>query len=231
MADLTTNKLPKATGATQIDDSGFSDTSTGTSHVLLSDQADVYQQYPGLTVTFTTTGGGFAASPATGENGYGYHIIFSYGSSGATLAFIGGGGVAGTPAALSGGEILGRIEFNGWIGSEFIDLGAQIYATAAENFEGGKAGTAFHIGTALTGSDTVTDRFLIDGDGNTNIQNGVLSINTAIAVAALPATPTAGMFARVNDATAPAVGVAVVGGGAASAIVCYGGTQWTVIGI
>jgi hypothetical protein len=74
-------------------------------------------------------------------------------------------------------------------------------------------------------TQTKADRFFIDGGG---------VVNTAVtprAIAALPASPVAGMLATVNDALTPAVGVAVTAGGAASAVVCYGGSQWTVISI
>lgn len=54
---------------------------------------------------------------------------------------------------------------------------------------------------------------------------------TAVAVAALPASPVGGMIDYVNNALAPALGATVVGGGAANALVWYNGANWTVIGI
>jgi hypothetical protein len=53
----------------------------------------------------------------------------------------------------------------------------------------------------------------------------------AYTVATLPGTPVAGMIARVTDATAPAVGSTVAGGGAAAALVWYNGANWSVIGV
>ena len=50
-------------------------------------------------------------------------------------------------------------------------------------------------------------------------------------VATLPGTPAVGMIARVTDASAPAVGSTVTGGGAANALCWYNGTNWTVIGV
>jgi len=55
------------------------------------------------------------------------------------------------------------------------------------------------------------------------ISNGVL-------VTDLPSGPI-GMIARVTDATTPAVGSTVTGGGAAAALCWYNGTNWTVIGV
>jgi hypothetical protein len=39
------------------------------------------------------------------------------------------------------------------------------------------------------------------------------------------------MLTRVTDATAPAVGSTVTGGGAAAALVWYNGANWSVIGV
>ncbi len=53
---------------------------------------------------------------------------------------------------------------------------------------------------------------------------------TGYTVATLPAG-VLGMTARVTDALAPAMGVAVAGGGAANAMVWYNGAAWSVTGI
>jgi len=71
-------------------------------------------------------------------------------------------------------------------------------------------GMAFQDPTAVSVDDIV-------------ISNGVL-------VADLPTGPV-GMIARVTDATTPAVGSTVTGGGAAAALCWYNGTNWTVIGV
>ena len=60
---------------------------------------------------------------------------------------------------------------------------------------------------------------------------GSVRVVTALTVATLPGTPAVGMVARVTDATAPAVGVTVVGGGAAAALCWYNGANWSVIGV
>lgn len=60
---------------------------------------------------------------------------------------------------------------------------------------------------------------------------GSVEITTGLTVATLPAAPVVGMMARVTDATGPAVGSTVTGGGAAAALCWYNGTNWTVIGV
>ena len=60
---------------------------------------------------------------------------------------------------------------------------------------------------------------------------GSVRVVTALTVATLPATPSVGMIARVTDATTPAVGSTVTGGGAAAALVWYNGSTWSVIGV
>lgn len=52
-----------------------------------------------------------------------------------------------------------------------------------------------------------------------------------VAVASLPGSPSAGMIAAVNDATAPSVGATVSAGGAAYAMVQYNGSAWKVLGV
>jgi hypothetical protein len=60
---------------------------------------------------------------------------------------------------------------------------------------------------------------------------GSVRVVTALTVATLPGTPAVGMIARVTDATAPAVGITVTGGGAAAALVWYNGANWSVLGV
>jgi hypothetical protein len=67
-------------------------------------------------------------------------------------------------------------------------------------------------------------------DANLALAATAVQTTTALTVATLPATPLAGMMARVTDATTPTVGSTVTGGGAAAALCWYNGTNWTVIG-
>jgi hypothetical protein len=59
---------------------------------------------------------------------------------------------------------------------------------------------------------------------------GEIRCVTALTVGTLPAGEV-GDIARVTDATAPAVGSTVSGGGAANALCWYNGSNWTVIGV
>ena len=77
----------------------------------------------------------------------------------------------------------------------------------------------------VTGSTTI---FSIDKSG-TVVNGGVVRLKN-YTVGTLPAG-TLGDTAYVTDALAPAVGVAVAGGGAANAKVWYNGAVWTVTGI
>jgi hypothetical protein len=63
-----------------------------------------------------------------------------------------------------------------------------------------------------------------------NVLVDELVIDSGVLVANLPAGPI-GTIKRVTDATAPAVGSTVTGGGAAPALCWYNGTNWTVIGV
>jgi len=63
------------------------------------------------------------------------------------------------------------------------------------------------------------------------VANSVAEVAASSTVAGLPASPAVGMLTRVTDATAPAVGSTVAGGGAAAALVWWNGTNWTVIGV
>jgi hypothetical protein len=69
-----------------------------------------------------------------------------------------------------------------------------------------------------------SSRFSVDATGSARVVTG-------LTVATLPSSPAVGMIARVTNALAPAMGVTVVGGGAAAALVWYNGANWSVIGV
>jgi hypothetical protein len=83
---------------------------------------------------------------------------------------------------------------------------------------------------ALKRSTTFLQARLADDSAFAGFASANVQAATAYTVATLP-TPATGMIARVTDATAPAVGTTVVGGGAAYALVNYNGANWTVIGV
>ena len=78
--------------------------------------------------------------------------------------------------------------------------------------------------TPLVFGTSAVERLRLDSIGSVRVV-------TALTVATLPGTPAVGMVARVTDALAPAVGVTVVGGGAAAALCWYNGANWSVIGV
>ena len=84
--------------------------------------------------------------------------------------------------------------------------------------------------TAGTGADNIPLNLTAAGTGTIKV-NSVAEVVVSSTVAGLPAAPVVGMLTRVTDATAPAVGVTVVGGGAAAALVWYNGAAWSVIGV
>jgi hypothetical protein len=84
--------------------------------------------------------------------------------------------------------------------------------------------------TAGTGADDIPLNLTAAGTGTVKV-NSVAEVVVSSTVAGLPAAPVVGMLTRVTDATAPAVGVTVVGGGAAAALVWYNGASWSVIGV
>jgi hypothetical protein len=66
---------------------------------------------------------------------------------------------------------------------------------------------------------------------NLKLRRGQLDLQQGTTTALLPSPPAVGMIRRVTDATTPAVGSALTGGGAAQALVWYNGTAWRVIGV
>ena len=84
--------------------------------------------------------------------------------------------------------------------------------------------------TAGTGADDIPLNLTAAGTGTVKV-NSVAEVVVSSTVAGLPAAPVVGMLTRVTDATAPAVGSTVAGGGAAAALCWYNGTNWTVIGV
>jgi hypothetical protein len=103
---------------------------------------------------------------------------------------------------------------------------------------------AYIIGSGPSGAD-FTKRFLTFDETNGRIEVGqnpasgftggsrgfVFDSATGGLVANLPAAGPTGSVMYVTNALAPAVGVAVAGGGAAFALVCYNGAAWNVIGV
>lgn len=96
---------------------------------------------------------------------------------------------------------------------------ADAVSLVTTNFDGALSGIDTDVQTALETLDDVV--------GAIDTTSPVIAGST---VATLPAAVT-GAIRRVTDASAPALGSTVVGGGAAAALVWYNGAAWTVIGI
>jgi hypothetical protein len=109
--------------------------------------------------------------------------------------------------------------------------------TSSTNYELGKlewASNVFRIGTEKGSGGGTARTVEVHTDSISRLAldtTGSVRVVTALTVATLPGTPAVGMIARVTDATAPAVGSTVTGGGAAAALVWYNGANWSVIGV
>lgn len=207
MADLTTNVIPKATGATQVDDSIIIDNDAAaifsvTGRIAAGDKAGQRISMVGGADSTTGNGGGRIQLKGGDDTG--------------------GAGGAGD-AHLTGGTDSGG---GGGAGDASVEGGVSL-ADGVPGGEGGVFGGSAFTGNA-NGGNVVLDGGYKHGTG----KNGQPVIGaTPVAVADLPTSPIVGMFATVNDAMTPAVGLPVANGGAASAVVAYGGTQWTVVSI
>ena len=109
--------------------------------------------------------------------------------------------------------------------------------TSSTNYELGKlewSSNVFRIGTEKGSGGGTARTVEVHTDSIARLAldtTGSVRVVTALTVATLPGTPAVGMVARVTDATAPAVGVTVTGGGAAAALCWYNGANWSVIGV
>jgi hypothetical protein len=109
--------------------------------------------------------------------------------------------------------------------------------TSSTNYELGKlqwSGNVFRIGTEKGSGGGTARTVEVHTDSIARLAldtTGSVRVVTGLTVATLPGTPAVGMIARVTDATAPAVGSTVTGGGAAAALVWYNGANWSVIGV
>ena len=109
--------------------------------------------------------------------------------------------------------------------------------TSSTNYELGKlewSSNVFRIGTEKGSGGGTARAVEVHTDSIARLAldtTGSVRVVTALTVATLPGTPAVGMIARVTDATAPAVGVTVTGGGAAAALVWYNGANWSVLGV
>ena len=118
----------------------------------------------------------------------------------------------------------------GWIKGQSDGI-IGLYNNATTGFNRIQFGGTTSSFPALKRNSAVLETKLADDSAYAQHAASVFQAATAHTVATLPGTPAVGMVARVTDATAPAVGVTVVGGGAAAALVWYNGANWSVIGV
>jgi lipopolysaccharide export system protein LptA len=163
----------------------------------LSASTDEFDQIPGLLIT-KQFGGALALSVPIGQAGQPVFDINSWGAGGSTpgvINFISYNGVNGASTTAVAGDTLGEIDFNGGNGSG-ATLGAVIKSFAAT---GWPANASLHIQSRNPSGSQ--DRLVIDGSGNTNIENGSLILNGASSGRVTLAVPAA---AGANMITLPA---------------------------
>lgn len=164
----------------------------------------------GGTVNFGVDGelniNGFAASvELTGIDDLGTHILSSRGDGAASKRFAiqGDGHLEWGPGTSGFDTALLRS------GVGQLALGGVSLAPSDEN------GGPFALGTVLTPFSTVF--------------SDVIKL-TPTAFAALPASPSEGMMAWVNDSNTAVWGATIAGGGTDKVLAVYNGTNWTVAG-
>lgn len=177
MADLTTNAIPKATGATQVDDSNYADNGDGDVTVDISTAGEVMFGAPGPIVSGANGYFGLSIVPADGEEGIPNLVLVGYGSGNVpTSGWAFANGVAGTPTAVLNGNKIVSHTILGYGTDEFKNI-AEVRVTAQEDFTNSAHGVSYAIRTSAIGQNLV-DRIVIDSAGNTDIKNGVLTIES-----------------------------------------------------
>ena len=168
----------------------------------------------------------------------GYNIL-SFSSNGSNT-FTRADGSPTAPTALTSGEIIGVVNFQGHNGTTFIGS-VRIAAITAENYTGTSSGAYLEFDTTASGSNTRTQSMramagIIVGTGTTDPGAGNLTVAGTISAAApvivprytvttLPVSVT-GAVAMVTDALAPTFLGSLTGGGTTKALVFYNGSAW-----
>lgn len=153
-------------------------------------------------------------------------------------------GTSGAYTAVDDGENLGYIYFGGSTSASTDNYSVLILAKATENWSEAYNGTELSISTITNQENSQSERFKIDGDGNTNILNGSLNLTASTASlpslniphGTAPSSPTNGdiwttstsMYARINGSTvdlgAAGSGAGISGTPADSQIAIWTGT-------
>ena len=88
------------------------------------------------------------------------------------------GGTSSAPTALPTTTVIGDMGFYGNNGGGGFGVGAQIAARSEELFTSTNHATSLRFRTDILAHTGLADRVVIDGSGNTNIENGFLIIPT-----------------------------------------------------
>ena len=162
------------------------------------------------------------------------HQVFINSSGLGIRSFLGGGSTGQVYLLNDAGTAETLAQRNGTAAQTF-----RLYNTYTSdtNYERGKlewSSNVLRIGTEKGSGGGTARTVEVHTDSISRLAldtTGSVRVVTALTVATLPGTPAVGMIARVTDATAPAVGVTVTGGGAAAALVWYNGANWSVLGV
>jgi hypothetical protein len=189
---LTAGQVPVASDAHTLTDSHYEDDGDGHQTVEITDAIPGPDGGTGLLVYGDAGNNGLGLTvwpTGSHSNSYGFIDIFSFGGSSFGVGTWSAAGTPDAPTAISIGNGVGEHQFYGFDGVSAWNTTAQIAVAAAENFAPGKAGVSLRISTRDTVTDNfVRDRVVIDGLGNTNIENGALGIATPATAPAAPAS-------------------------------------------
>lgn len=159
----------------------------------------------------------------------------SDGTSGNVLVTNGGGNLSFTSALTNISSISGLSTLNA-LGALTINAGGAANNIILEPTGSGlvQIGDNAPTSPALKDNVSVLETRVSDDSDYAEHAAAIFQSAKAYTVGAganqLPAG-TIGQIARVTDATAPAIGSTVVGGGATAALCWYNGSNWTVIGV
>lgn len=185
MADLTSNYIPKATGATQVDNSGFSDASSGDIFAKLTDaqtQID-FGTKPNFNIASPNPDFLLTLTPVVGGTSTPVISVDSVGTgNGGSLEFMNGRGVGGAPTPCTDFDYLGSIYWAGLTTGNNVRDSVTITVRAGNNYVG--LGSASYEIKTRNQNESNQPRFTIDNDGDTNIQNGVLVVESHIPASA-----------------------------------------------
>lgn len=179
--------------------------------IATSNHADDYQGSQGVQVLSTQSFFGIAIGPLSGS-GTGYLDVNSYGTNYPTVVLTKALGTRVSPLPITNGTIIGEMQFAGQPDTVPGDqnTSASILASAAQDFATAQ-GTQLFLRTTSLGNFSRDNRLIIDGAGNTNVENGSLVVGNSIPTNCVSATAGNGcfggaIFVGTPSGTAPSAG-------------------------